>query len=455
MSSEHLHSLVNEIGADSVYILMHAGYSQEVRSNRWHFATRWARFLPVVFVAPETPWPGTVLGEEPRIANARILKVVPNRGPLWRGPARIQIAQILNDMERTGARRPILWLYNAFFAEAFCNLPAAARIHHISENYFDYPSMSQTYLDRVKLVSRAADLNVAVSSGCARPLRGVVQDKRLMTATNGADFAVYGKAVAPDPEMLRLKRGFEKLAVFAGVIGDRLDFDLIAEAADALPEAVFVLIGPARLTIRSGAGLKKVLERPNVRKLDQVDPDRLPSIYQAADLGFIPYVLEDWIARNGFPLKALEMAATGLPVVSTLMDPLLPLSPPLVVTWNAAQFIEALRKSARNPEQAIQLRDLAAKNDYEKRFEDIVKAVATLIASQPREPSFARPAGVVSLPALRRYSNAALYDPRAILSALANYSFRFLSEFFDRLPPSLRDRIRHIKRRIMPPSSAS
>lgn len=453
MSSEHLHSLVNEIGADSVYILMHAGYSQEVRSNRWHFATRWARFLPVVFVAPETPWPGTVLGEEPRIANARMLKVVPNRGSLWRGPARIQIAQMLNDMERTGARRPILWLYNAFFAEAFCNLPAAARIHHISENYFDYPSMSQTYLDRVKLVSRAADLNVAVSSGCARPLQGIVQDERLMTATNGADFAVYGNAVAPDPEMLLLKRGFEKLAVFAGVIGDRLDFDLIAEAADALPEAVFVLIGPARLTIRSGAGLKRVLERPNVRKLDQVDPDRLPSIYRAADVGFIPYVLEDWIARNGFPLKALEMAATGLPVVSTLMDPLVPLSPPLTVAWNKQQFVEALKRSGRNPQQAIQLRDLAAKNDYEKRFEDVVGNIAAMVADQPREPSFARPAGVESLDALRNYCNAALYSPGAILGAAANYSFPFLSAGFDRLPLSLRDGIRHLKRRMIPSSS--
>ena len=61
------------------------------------------------------------------------------------------------------------------------------------------------------------------------------------------------------------------------------------------------------------------------------------------------------IVENGFPLKALEMAAAGLPVVSTLMKPLREVPEAVVVTESAAGFCAAVAansRRARSPDSA-------------------------------------------------------------------------------------------------------
>src|SRR5690242_3554006 len=69
VNSDSLLSALKRLDADSVYILLHQGWNNEARANRWHFATRWARHLPVVLVSPDTVWAGHVSRREPRIQN--------------------------------------------------------------------------------------------------------------------------------------------------------------------------------------------------------------------------------------------------------------------------------------------------------------------------------------------------------------------------------------------------
>ncbi|HEY3921241.1 MAG TPA: hypothetical protein VGL76_03910, partial [Gaiellaceae bacterium] len=65
------------LGIDSVYFLMFAGWRTEMVSNRWHYATRWARHLPVVLVQPDQITPRRAHLSEPdeRIPNCEILSV--------------------------------------------------------------------------------------------------------------------------------------------------------------------------------------------------------------------------------------------------------------------------------------------------------------------------------------------------------------------------------------------
>jgi len=62
---------------DAVYFLMFAGWKRELRSNRWHYASRWARHVPVVLVQPDQVivTKKLVVEPEPRIANCEILSV--------------------------------------------------------------------------------------------------------------------------------------------------------------------------------------------------------------------------------------------------------------------------------------------------------------------------------------------------------------------------------------------
>ncbi len=86
---------------------------------------------------------------------------------------------------------------------------------------------------------------------------------------------------------------------------------------------------------------------PNVRYLGLAEPERLPDIYAAASLGFIPYQTNPMLVESGFSLKALEMAASGLPVVSSLMRPLAGLARTLHVAADDEDFVAAVGRLDR------------------------------------------------------------------------------------------------------------
>lgn len=368
----------SQVGADCVYMLLHGGWQSERRSNRWHYAVRWARHLPVVLVCPETLSVRASRKPEPRIENCHILEVTRAGGPQW-DPQQLCVGQILSDMKWAGFSRPLLWLYNPMFAEAFSLLPAAARIHHFTENYFEFDSLPENFLARLKFVIRMADLNVAVSEGCAKPLREVTAPEKVTVATNGCDFTVYGAEGPPDAEIAALRQRFSRVAVFAGNINTRIDYELMAKVADACPDTVVLFMGDYKLAAGEESPFAELLRRPNVRYLPPVAPERLPAIYRAADLGFVPYVRDKLMKENTYPLKTLEMAATGLPVVNSLMLPLLANSPPLIVARDDQEFIDAFARARREPAVISALRKLAAASDYDIRFADVVKQLAKVL----------------------------------------------------------------------------
>ena len=85
-------------------------------------------------------------------------------------------------------------------------------------------------------------------------------------------------------------------------------------------------------TGRTSRAWKLLRAQPNVRYLGAVEPERLPGLYAASDLGLLPYKRTPLLVQSGFPLKALEMAATGVPMASTLLEPLAGLARAIRVT---------------------------------------------------------------------------------------------------------------------------
>jgi len=448
---QSVEELINRTSADSVYMLLHPGWSTEARANRWHMGTRWARHLPVTFVVPEKGLLDRAVAVERRIPNCRVLRVPANHGPLWGMAAQLQAGSVLSDMRGTGARYPILWLYNATMLEAFAAAPAVARVHHITENYFDFEGIDASYLERVRLAARLADLNVAISEGCARPLLGDAAG-RMVVAANGCDYAVYGADVAPDARIASYRRTFHRIAVYGGNINARLDFDLIGRLADAAPDTLLAFVGPVRLPSDLVARFRALQSLPNVRYFGAVDPDDLPAIYRAADLGFMPYTIVPLHTENGFPLKVLEMCATGLPVVSIPIRALKPLSPPLHVTNTSEEFIAAFLAARREPALAAELRALASRNDYDERFGDITARIAesdpragTRLGALPA-PIAGTEETVVDVLVRQRWSWSMVYW-RLRIQVLGR-----LATLVDRLPDPMRDLVVRVKRAFIAPS---
>ena len=152
-------------------------------------------------------------------------------------------------------------------------------------------------------------------------------------------------------------------------------------------DALFALYGPvSSLSEPDLKAWKDLLTRPNVMTPGPVDPDRLPDLYAAADVGIIPYRQYALLVDNGLPLKALEMCATGLPIVTSLMKPLLGMAAGLVVTSSPDEFVEAFSRTSRaalSPADLYELSALSAANDYDKKFDQILAALRERV-NEPR-----------------------------------------------------------------------
>jgi glycosyltransferase involved in cell wall biosynthesis len=367
---------------DSVYFLMFDSLQQELESNRWHYARRWARHVPVTLVQPHQrlarrrdAWPAAA------IDNCEVLPVV-QAGDETTYPLRglVQAGRVMEHMARRGHSRPLLWCYNPLLATLYAAVPAIARVYHASENYFDYEGLREFFQSGLETALRISDLVIPVSSGVADGIRSRVPEAHLEVVTNGCDIGHYQPTGSPSPEITAARDGFERVAVFAGQVNDRVDFELVGRAAEANASTLLVFVGPvSSLDGRDAETWRRVRGLQNVRHLERMGPEELAALYRSSDLGFIPYRREDRIVRNGFPLKTLEMAATGLPVVSSCMRPIVGLAAAIAVAEDDAQFLDSfatLSRSTITDQERHGLLEVAKANDYDRKFDQVVAGVA-------------------------------------------------------------------------------
>ncbi len=373
--------------ADAIYFMMWGGWKGELRSNRWHFAKQWSRYLPVVMLQPELE-----VGEAARsevingIENCRLLYIRTSRWGTDTWTDADQIEQIHLDMLSRNIRRPILWLYNPNLVGAFASIPAVARVVHATESYFDWAKMEPSFINRLRLCGEIADIVIPVSEGVQACYRSNIPEVKCQLLTNGCDYQSYSSG-ASDEAVLTLKRQFQRAAVYAGNINIRLDYGLIWDCAVSAPDTCFLFFGPVSPLSQEDTGLwRTILELPNVRYMGAVDPDRIPDLYAAADVGVIPYKAAAYIRENGFALKALEMLAAGLPVVSTMMRPLVGISNDLHVTEQSEDFLSVLSRVDRRHLSASQrddMRQVAQQYDYESRFPIALAAIRDTVGNAP------------------------------------------------------------------------
>lgn len=128
---------------------------------------------------------------------------------------------------------------------------------------------------------------------------------------SGVDLAHFARGADGVPDPLDQAALSRPRLGFYGVIDERMDLDLVAEAARLRPDWAFVMIGP--LVKINEADLPRA---DNIHWLGGKDYADLPAYAAGWDVALMPFALNE-STQFISPTKTTEYLASGLPVVST------------------------------------------------------------------------------------------------------------------------------------------
>jgi glycosyltransferase involved in cell wall biosynthesis len=352
---------------DSVVMLTWSDWKTEPRSNRYHYASRFARSLPVFFFQPVNRTALSV--ESTELPGVEIVRYP-------KGGSASALTQALELLRARRVRRPLVWVYNFVdYAELIAALGNAFVAFHATEDLVTPSAVSgiDTVGLRLPLANQlaATDLLVAVSDAIADLYCRVAgYSGATLVAPNGCD-AGFIQAVCEDRDA---GPAVERVAIYQGAINYRIDFGLLARLADRLPNWTFVLSGRADAESQPWQALRA---RKNVRYLGELDPRSVAVAMHAASVGIIPF-LQDPIIRHSLPLKAFEYVAAGLPVVSVPIDALAK-HPNLFHTASTfeefADGLVAASATRRDSAALAERRAAALANSYDARFLEVCESI--------------------------------------------------------------------------------
>jgi glycosyltransferase involved in cell wall biosynthesis len=199
---------------------------------------------------------------------------------------------------------PIVWLYTPVALPIARALDPSLLVYDVMDDLASFKGAPRELRLRQRQVLREADvvfaggrsLHRSAQQHCPRPVH------------------LFPSGVEPEhyaPATTMNRRSERPVAGYVGVIDERLDLDLIARLAEALPDWDIHMVGPV-LKIDEA-------ELPRADNIVWTGPqpyDRLPEVMAGFHVALMPFALNE-ATRSISPTKTLEYLAAGLPVVST------------------------------------------------------------------------------------------------------------------------------------------
>lgn len=355
---------------DAVVMLTWSDWKNEPRSNRYHYASRFARTLPVLFLQHSAINGHGIYVEPSEINGLDIVNVNSNRD--LAGKCAEEVIQLL---AARGIRRPLVWIYDSIYYQALIDLlPRAFKVYHATEDYLTETSgwnqsmdvVAKSIINLIPLI----DFMVFVSQGIVDSYykRGGYRGLGELIE-NGCDAEYFIECA--DTDAVNISQQNLQIAIFQGGINQRLDYQLLIELVQRLPEWEFHFCGAAIESV----GWRKLQQQANVRYLGVLTPKELSQHMCLSTVGIIPYVQEKWI-RNSLPLKAYEYVACGLPVVTVPITTLERDPDLMTIATTPAEFEGALLKAAESRFDSTLLkrrREAALGKSYNVRFDSMCR----------------------------------------------------------------------------------
>ncbi len=352
------------------------------------FISRLSRRHRVLFIegpvpSPEVKQTEKTLREIADYPNVVVLqmKVPANRWTDgdWVDQERLRIVrQVLAEPVGRDFKSPVQWFYDPMAVTAFAG--------HLNERAIVYDCMDELSLFRGaprELVRRERELLAladVVFAGGPRMWEAKRQlNPNCFCFGCGVDNDHFSTARSED---LKLPADLHELPQpifgYIGVVDERIDYELLAQLADATSGSV-AIVGPS-----AKVDPAKFPQRRNLRWIGGRDYAQLPAYARGFAVCLMPFAMND-ATRFINPTKALEYMATGRPIVSTpIHDVVRQFSDVVAIAENHDEFVAACIHAARspNPQRIEQGLRRAQSNSWESIVSQLERHIANALASK-------------------------------------------------------------------------
>ena len=237
--------------------------------------------------------------------------------------------------------KPIVWFYSPMWLDSFpANVHAAATIYDCMDELSLFKGAPPSLRANETQLLKLADL--VFTGGVSLFEHKQKLHPRVYPFPSGVDVPHFARARAISQEREEQAAIPHPRLGFAGVIDERMDLPLIAEAAKLRPDWHFVMIGPV---VKIDPALLPCAH--NLHWLGMQNYQDLPAFFAGWDVAIMPFAIND-STRFISPTKTPEYLSAGLPVVSTPMrDVVRPYGELGLarIASNADEFVDAIEQA--------------------------------------------------------------------------------------------------------------
>ena len=231
----------------------------------------------------------------------------------------------------------------------------------------------QIFMDNFNILLQQADFVITSARELYNKYHKLRPDMELVfNGVNMEDFFLKTPPKRPDD----LPDNGRKIVGYYGALAQWIDFDLIYEAAKALPEFEFVLIG---LNVNEEQ-IARVTALDNVHFLGMKHYNVLANYLWYFDVATIPFKINP-VTNAASPIKLFEYSASGTPVVTTDFAEVKQYEDKgILVGKNHRDYIKKVQEAAMLSGEELKnlqtrLRKIAADNTWAKRAKIMIKMV--------------------------------------------------------------------------------
>lgn len=276
-----------------------------------HLLTRAARTHAVLYFEEPLyePVGRPVLRATDVAPGLRVLTPVLPEGTTPSQAVAMQRSLLNNALAAVNYDRLVLWYYTPMALPFSDHVECDVCVYDCMDELSAFRNAPRELVQMERLLMQRADVVFTGGQSIYEAKRRL--HKAIHPFPSSIDVAHFHKARRPSKDPLDQASIPHPRVGFAGVIDERLDVRLLAEAAARMPEVHFVMIGP--VVKIDPADLPRL---PNIHWLGGKSYADLPAYMANWDMGWMPFALNE-ATRYISPTKTPEFLAAGLPVVST------------------------------------------------------------------------------------------------------------------------------------------